>query len=99
MFYNIWVAAELYGPLLLFGIAVIMIFRPRKDHGTSFTFQPLGFFGISMNMNRMYVIRCLLGLSALGGLSLYALIDYSRLFPEHLTMDVYFDTSGLARVL
>src|ERR1700683_4609989 len=90
----------LYFPFLL-GISALLFALRVNLHSktTVLTVQPFGFVGLSFPISNRRVARLLLSLFGLGCFSLYAFYDYSAFFPQHFQMDVFFDETGVARVL
>ncbi len=95
----IGIALFLYGPALLCVFSLYLLFRLDIARRTIFTVQPFGLFGISFPITNRTLSRLLLTIAALGFLLLYALYDYSLLFPQHLAMEVFFDQAGTARMV
>jgi hypothetical protein len=95
-----FIVLSIYGPASLFLISLICIVRLKfRGRETVFTVQPLGIFGISFPINSLLMARCILAVTAIGCLSLYALVDFSTFLPAHYQMDVFYDGAGVSRVL
>lgn len=85
---------KLYSPALSTCLALICV----RWANPKFTI-PVGILGFDAPLPGVFVARFALVVCALAILTVYAVNDYSSLFPTHLEMDVFYDDPGLAQVL
>lgn len=95
------IIAKLYSPLIL--AATCFIAAASADmsrHEATLHIQPVGqMLDIAIPAKAETVTRILLSVAGVLCLGLYAMYDYSSLFPQHFRMEVFFDEAGIKQSL
>lgn len=93
--------AELYLPLILAVTCIVGLLRTRKgEKHTLIKLKPFGdFVDYHVEISNAFVIRSFLVIGAFAFLSAYLLYDYSKFFPQHYQMEVFYDERGIAQSL
>lgn len=92
---------KLYYPLLFIVIMLLVAFRIRKREGLKINI-PVSLGSIlkfPIEIDNIIVFRLLLCFSIFPTLITYSLYDYSKFFPKHLTMQVFYDKEGIMKNL
>ena len=91
--------AKLYVPLLLAVFCWIVAFVVKLPPGKTVEIPIPGPIHFKVPVSSTFVIKLLLFVAGVVSISAYAVYDYSSLFPQHLTMQVFYDSPGIRRSL
>ena len=97
---HIAIVAKLYGAWVVIALAVVCgIFAERAPSHLKLVPFNLEVFQLEIPLTDIVLTRAVLGFLVLFVLLRVAFMDYSRLYPKVMEMDVFFDEAGIDRAL
>lgn len=91
---------KLYGPVVVFVLLLIIAFTTKQpDKSIDLSIGILDIVKIPVPISNIILLKGLIILAAFIPLSFYVLYDFTKLFPKHLKMEVFFDKHGIKESL